>query len=94
MKDRIKRIIDYTLTNEFKMIIIIIMFCLIILFYMWNMLLISITEDLTQKVHIQAEEYEELKIKNDNLQEEYNYIRSFNEELIDNLKGLERGNTQ
>ena len=94
MKDGIKRIVDYTLTNEFKIIVMVVMFCLIILFFMGNMILVSITEDLTKKIHIQAEEYEELKIKHDDLQEEYNYIRSFNEELIDNLKELERGNTQ
>ena len=94
MKDRIKRIIDYTLTNEFKIIVMAVMFCLIILFFMGNMMLVSITDDLTKKIHIQEKEYEELKIKHDDLQEEYNCIRSFNEELIDNLKGLERGNTQ
>ncbi len=94
MKKGIKRIIDYTLTNEFKIIVMVVMFCLIILFFMGNMILVSITEDLTEKVRIQAKEYEELSIKHDDLQREYNYLRSFNEELVNNLKYYEGGNGQ
>lgn len=94
MKQRIKRIIDYTLTNEFKIIVMVIMLCLIILFYMWNMLLISITEDLTQKIQIQTKEYEELNMQHSDLKKEYDYLRSFNEELVDNLKYCEGGNTK
>ena len=94
MKQRIKRIIDYTLTNEFKIIVMVIMLCLIILFYIWNMLLISITEDLTQKIQIQTKEYEELNMQHSDLKKEYDYLRSFNEELVDNLKYYEGGNTK
>lgn len=94
MKKGIKRIIDYTLTNEFKAIVMVVMFCLIILLFVGNMTLVSITEDLTKKVHIQAQDYEKLSIQHDDLQREYNYLRSFNEELVDNLKYYEGGNTQ
>lgn len=73
IKNIYKRFIDYTLTNEFKIIVMTLLFGFLIIATLWALLFTAIAEDLTDKIDQVAKENEALTIKNEQL--EYDNVR-------------------
>jgi hypothetical protein len=77
MKEKIKNgykmFIDYTLTDEFKTIVMTLLFGSFVIVTCWALLFTAIAEDLTDKINQVAKENEALTIKNEKL--EYDNVR-------------------
>ena len=83
IKSTIKNIIDYTLTDEFKAIVMIMLFCFVIISLFWAGIMTVLTDDLTTRTQEVVKENEELKVKNEYLVSELARYEMISEEYYE-----------
>ena len=71
IKSAIHDVIDYTLTNEFKSFVMITLFVFFVTGFVWATLSTAISKDLLNRLETLNTEYQELQVKNENLNSEY-----------------------
>ncbi len=87
MKEKIKRytkeFIDYTLTDEFKLIVITLLSVITIAAVLFGVIAGGITEKSIETLQEQQEKYEKLEKDYNNLQLDYNRLNMWNDELYE-----------
>lgn len=87
MKEKIKKyfkeFIEYTLTNEFKTMVMLLLFFFATIGVFWAIISTALVNESIDVLEQQQEKYEELEKKYETLQFEYNNQKMWNDELYE-----------
>lgn len=87
MKQKIKKFIkifiDYTLTSEFKSMVLLALFFFATIGIFWAIISTALVDEAIQTLNKQQDQYEELKLKYNTLQSDFSRLKMWEEELYE-----------
>lgn len=83
IKRHIKKFIDYTLTDEFKSIVIIVLVCFTICGLVFEIISTALVNEALDVATEQKENYDKLKVKYEELQSDFNRLEILSQEAYE-----------
>lgn len=83
IKKHIKQFIDYTLTDEFKSIVMISLVCFTVCGFLFGVISTSLVNETLDVATEQKEKYDKLETKYEELQSDYNRLEMWSQEVYE-----------